>query len=294
MSMRIIVARVTAIYSGRGETVLPMGKRAVIIKDDNSVSIHNDKSIKPLNYMKEAVIQESINDNGEKVLLFDANREYLQVTLHEVYSEFSSVLMNNNEPGLERDGTENHLQEWLYNNPWVFGENYTSIAREYATGNGPVDLLITTPEGIPIAVEVKRTATMNAIDQVRRYVEALKTHTDEELPGTDFTKTQGIVTALDIRPKVYTMKTTSTKKIQKVVIPDNWKTIKKLQEKLENNVSPEETSTIIKPLHKKLEKIDFSSFKDNEIVLLLQQELEYAYHFIKEKNEPLNFSANDE
>lgn len=49
--MRIIVADCEVIYEGRGLTTLARARRAIIIKSDGAISVHQDKSNKPLNYM---------------------------------------------------------------------------------------------------------------------------------------------------------------------------------------------------------------------------------------------------
>jgi len=48
--MRLIVARCSAVYSGRLDTVLPEALRLLMIKEDGSVLIHADSGgYKPLN-----------------------------------------------------------------------------------------------------------------------------------------------------------------------------------------------------------------------------------------------------
>lgn len=208
--MEIIVAECSATYSGRSESTLERGKRAVIIKDDGSVSIHNDSSNKPLNYMKTASQEESINDLGESVLTFDARHESLAVTFHHIFEHIGAKLMTKEEdPGVQISGTESHLQAYLFSNPAALGEGVKSIQREFLTGAGSVDLLCIAADGTPIAVEVKRVAILGAPDQVRRYVESMRTleNTKMTLPNgeevyLDFSKTIGLVAALDLRPKM--------------------------------------------------------------------------------------------
>lgn len=197
--MRIVIADCSATYSGRGDTKLPRGIRSIIIKADSSVSIHNDNGNKPLNYMKTAVFTKSFNKDDEEVWNFDTRRENLSITLHEILSETEYDLVED-DPGLIRDGTEDQLQEWLSNRPEIFGPEYDLVSREYPTGNGPVDLLFTDDERNLLAVEVKRVAMIGAVDQIRRYIDALKeqeTHTE----GLNIKEIRGAIAALDIRPK---------------------------------------------------------------------------------------------
>lgn len=221
--MRVVIADCSAIYSGRGDTSLCQARRAIIIKEDGSVSIHNDAGNKPLNYMKCATLVESVDTLGAPVWTFDARHESLSITLHDILSDTASTLVANDE-GLVRDGTEDHLQEWIANHPEVLGEGYTLVRREFPTGNGPVDLLVLDAEGKPVAVEVKRVAMLGAVDQVRRYVEALKADVDPDSVDADipdFHETTGIIAALDVRPR--TQELADKRGFRTVTIPPTWR-----------------------------------------------------------------------
>lgn len=210
--MRIVAANCSAAYSGRGSTTLGLAVRALIIKADGSVSIHNDASNKPLNYMKCASFTET-HEDGITVWTFDARQESLRIEMHQILSDISFPLVEEDE-GLVRDGTEAHLQAWLAEHPETLGEGYTLVQREFPTGNGPVDLLVLDEGGRPVAVEVKRVAMLGTAYQVKRYVDALK-----EVEG--YEGVRGIIAALDIRPK--TLELAEKRGIQTVVIPDTWK-----------------------------------------------------------------------
>lgn len=237
--MRIIIADCSAIYTGRGDTMLARGVRSLIIKRDGSVSIHNDEGNKPLNYMKEASLLKSKNHHGEEVWTFDSRKESLAITMHNIIAEHEYQLIEN-DPGLVRDGTEDHLQAWLAEHPEVLGERFSLVSREYQTGNGPVDLLVLDENRLPIAVEVKRVATLSAVDQCRRYVDALRTKYDHDI---DFTKTRGLIAGLDIRPK--TLEWATKKHIQTVTLPLDWRETNFTELDLSNtNEAPEEPQAL--------------------------------------------------
>lgn len=231
--MKITVADCSAVYSGRGDTVLPRGIRSIIVKNDGSVSIHNDAGIKPINYMKEAKFSEYYNSLGERIIVFEARREILSITIHQHLSNFEAPLMKD-DPGLQRDGTEDQLQEWLSKHMHVFGNGFSLVRREYPTGQGPVDLLLLDDKNIPVAVEVKRIAMIGAVDQVRRYLDALKNPQEISNNDTlldletnlsngqyDFTNTYGILIAQDIRPN--TLKYAEKHNIKTLLVPEDWK-----------------------------------------------------------------------
>jgi len=210
--MRIVVANCSVIYSGRGDTQLVQATRAIIVKDDGAVSIHSDFGNKPLNYMGKGNAFTITSNGSETVWHFDTRKESLQITLHKVLSD-SNHMLETEEPGLTRDGTEDHLQAWLAEHPQVLGLGYTLVDREYATGAGPVDLLVLDEEGKPVAVEVKRVAMLGAVDQVRRYVEALNVNS--------FGPVRGLIAALDIRPNTKTL--ADKRGIQCVTLPADWR-----------------------------------------------------------------------
>jgi RecB family endonuclease NucS len=140
-----------------------------MVKADGSVSIHaDDRAYKPLNWMSPPCrIEEApgvwrvVNRSGEE----------LRITLEEIFQDTSYEL--GTDPGLVKDGVEAHLQELLAANPQVCGEGFTLIRREYMTAIGPVDLLCRDGRGATVAVEIKRKATIEAVEQLSRYVELL-------------------------------------------------------------------------------------------------------------------------
>lgn len=221
--MKIVFADCSAVYTGRGDSKLPRATRAIILKNDGSVSIHNEVGNKPMNYMKTADWAPARDADGNEVWEFDSRRESLKVTLYEIFSEASHDLVLN-DPGLERDGTEKHLQEWLTKHPECLGEGYTILGSEYPTGTGPVDILALDPDGRPVAVEVKRTAMVGAVDQCRRYLDSFKDPSVDHGPEKrDYSNTLGMIAAVDIRPK--TLEWAVKHSIMTVTVPSNWRQI---------------------------------------------------------------------
>ena len=172
-------------YIGRLTAHLPSATRLVMVKADGSVSIHaDDRAYKPLNWMSPPCrIEEApgvwrvVNKAGEE----------LRITLEEILQDSSYEL--GVDPGLVKDGVEAHLQELLAATPGVLADGLTLVRREYPTAIGPVDLLCRDacgaapvggprgrdPGGAPVhwAVEVKRRATIDAVEQLTRYLELL-------------------------------------------------------------------------------------------------------------------------
>lgn len=211
--MKIIISDLSVKYSGRGESTLPRHKRMLLIKDDGTISIHNGKGYKPINYMMRTSGFEETIENNVKTWTFYADDEALEITLHEIYEEHI-IDLPDGDPGLTRSRTEDQLQEWLYENLEKLTGKYRVRAREYETGDGPVDILAENIETeVNVAVEVKRIAAPETVAQIVRYVDALK----EFYPDRKF---EGVIAALEIKDKTFDL--ARRRGIECVVIPASW------------------------------------------------------------------------
>ena len=75
---------------------------------------------------------------------------------------------------LEKDGVERDLQEALAAAPEWCGEGFRLVRREWPTDIGPVDLMCRDGEDGWIAVEIKRVGTIDAVEQLTRYLERIR------------------------------------------------------------------------------------------------------------------------
>ncbi len=167
-----------------------------MVKADGCVAIHADGgAYKPLNWMN-APNRLIIDDDVWTVT--SPKGEKLTITMHEVFDDVSHEL--GVDPGLQKDGVEAHLQELLAANPEVLGEGYRLVRREYPTDIGPVDLLIRTPDGIAIAVEIKRRGEIDGVEQLTRYLDFL--NRDPQLRPV-----KGMFVAQEIKPQAKVLAT---------------------------------------------------------------------------------------
>ena len=95
---------------------------------------------------------------------------------------------------LEKDGVEAHLQELLAEQPHWCGEGFRLVRREWATDIGPVDLMCRDEEDCWIAVEIKRVGTIDAVEQLTRYLERIRL--DPAMAGC-----RGVLAAQQIKPQ---------------------------------------------------------------------------------------------
>ncbi|MBM3677952.1 MAG: endonuclease NucS [Actinobacteria bacterium] len=171
--MRLVVARCEVVYTGRLSAVLPESTRLLMFKADGSVLVHADSGgFKPLNWMTPpTVIEES-----EGLILVrkraGKTEDRLEIRVHEVLSEFETDM--GEAAGLEKDGVERHLQEELAGQPDAIEPGLRLVRREWPTDIGPVDLMCRDADGGLVAVEIKRVGTLEAVEQLTRYLERLQ------------------------------------------------------------------------------------------------------------------------
>jgi endonuclease len=169
--VRLVIARCTVDYAGRLAAHLPMATRLLMVKSDGCVSIHSDGgAYKPLNWMN---APNSLDDRGSTWVITNPKGETLTITLHEVFSDIEHRL--GDDPGLQKDGVEAHLQELLAASPQAIEIGMTLVRREYPTAIGPVDLVCRDGEDRVVAVEVKRRGEIDGVEQLARYIERLET-----------------------------------------------------------------------------------------------------------------------
>jgi len=169
--MRLIVARCSVEYSGRLSARLPEAVRLLMLKADGSVLVHCDGGgYKPLNWMTPPTVVEEL---GDRIVVRKLKGEdQLEIHLAEVLSDITHAMEIDG--GLQKDGVELHLQEALAAAPEWCGEGFRLVRREWPTDIGPVDLMCRDPDDGWIAVEIKRIGTIDAVEQLTRYLERLR------------------------------------------------------------------------------------------------------------------------
>jgi RecB family endonuclease NucS len=171
--MRLIVARCEVRYSGRLNAHLPEALRLIIVKADGSVLVHADSGgYKPLNWMTPPTVIEESPRSMVVRKRAGASEDRLEVAITEVLSDVSHDM--GDDPSLAKDGVEAHLQELLAERPDCCGEGFRLVRREWPTDIGPVDLMCRDASEQWVAVEIKRVAGIEAVEQLTRYLERIR------------------------------------------------------------------------------------------------------------------------
>jgi endonuclease len=218
--VRLVIARCSVTYAGRLTARLAPALRLLIVKADGSVLVHSDGgSYKPLNWMSPPC---RLAEGPDRWVVTSKSGDTLTIDIEEILSDSSFAL--GEEPGLRKDGVESELQELLATQLRVLGEGWQLVQREYPTAIGPVDLMCrnlagasiaidgkrreidasdsdrsaAARHGVHVAVEVKRHAGIDAVEQLTRYLELL--NRDPLLAPV-----HGVLAAQTIKPQARTL-----------------------------------------------------------------------------------------
>jgi endonuclease len=196
--MRLIVARCSIKYSGRLSTHLPEATRLLMIKADGTFLVfsdHGSQSVKPLNWMTPpTVIEESaglmvVRKRG------GSSQDRVEIEIAEVVSDVTHEMGSPEaDVALAKDGVEAHLQELLADQPQWCGEGLRLVRREWPTDIGPVDLMCRDDADGWVAVEIKRVAGIEAVEQLTRYLERIRL-------DPAFGECRGVLAAQVIKPQ---------------------------------------------------------------------------------------------
>jgi endonuclease len=169
--MRLIVARCEVEYTGRLTARLPEALRLLMLKADGSIMVHADTGgYKPQNWMTPPTVIEE--DADGIVVRKPGSEDRLDIRIAEVLSDVTHDM--GEAAALEKDGVEAHLQELLADAPEWCGEGLRLVRREWPTDIGPVDLMCRDLEDEWVAVEIKRIATIDAVEQLTRYLSRIR------------------------------------------------------------------------------------------------------------------------
>jgi endonuclease len=170
--MRLVVARCEVVYTGRLTARLPEAVRLLMFKSDGSFLVHDDAGgFRPLNWMTPPTVVEETDAGIVVRKRAGKTEDRLEIRIADVVSDVTHDMGES--AALQKDGVERDLQEELAAQPHALGEELSLVRREWPTDIGPVDLMCRDERGGWVAVEVKRVATIDAVEQLSRYLERI-------------------------------------------------------------------------------------------------------------------------
>ena len=186
-------------YSGRAEAEVDWGDRMLVIKQDNTLLLHQPENGNPINYLRPGSTI-SIQAEDEYLILSAENltsKDYLRVEITKVYDAMQRRLEDGKKQILA--GTEADMSDMIRDNPSLISDDFKPLSREEHTKYGFIDVFGHDGQGALVIVECKRyAASLACVTQLRRYVEKMK-----ELKGIQ--EVRGVMASPKITPNAQVM-----------------------------------------------------------------------------------------
>jgi RecB family endonuclease NucS len=164
-----------------------------MFKADGSFIVHDDAGgFRPLNWMTPPTVVEEQEDRIVVRKRAGKSEDQLEIRVTEFLSDVTHDMGES--AALQKDGVERHLPEELAARPAALGQELQLVRREWPTDIGPVDLMCLDETGNWVAVEIKRIGTIDAVEQLTRYLERI------EIKGC-----RGVLAAQVIKPQARTL-----------------------------------------------------------------------------------------
>jgi len=180
----ILVGNCRVDYRGRASSTLEPGERILMIKEDSSVLVHRSKGYEPVNWQPPGCIFHTYTDKGSFVIraIRQKPREVITVYFDRVY--LLSVLSLIDEGEFSLYASEEDMQKAILLQPSIIDEELKLITYEKRTEPGFIDVYGIDKNGRMVVIEIKRkTAGRDAVLQLAKYVESLKSTTNREVRG---------------------------------------------------------------------------------------------------------------
>jgi hypothetical protein len=197
----LVVGNCWVDYLGRARSTLEPGERILMIKGDGSLLVHRPVGYEPVNWQPPGCIFHT--QKRKDVLEVRAVRhkpaESVKVFFDKIYMVSALHLVDSGEFSLYASEEDMHRAVLL--EPSILEEGFKPISYEKSVEPGFVDVYGVDKDGRLVVVEIKRrTAGKEAVLQLAKYIEAIKSKADREV--------RGVLAAPDIAKNVQRLLTT--------------------------------------------------------------------------------------
>ncbi|UCF58537.1 MAG: endonuclease NucS [Candidatus Bathyarchaeota archaeon] len=180
----VIVGNCWVDYRGRASSKLEPGERIVVIKEDGSVLVHRPSGYEPVNWQPPGCLFQTHVVDG--VLQVRAVRkkpvESVKLFFDRVYLVSALSLVDAGEFSLY--ASEEDMQRAILLEPSLLEVGFKPIAYEKKVEPGFIDVYGVDEAGRFVVVEIKRrTAGREAVLQLSKYVESIKSMVNREVRG---------------------------------------------------------------------------------------------------------------
>jgi RecB family endonuclease NucS len=180
----VIAGKCRVEYVGRANSKLELGERFLIIKSDGSLLVHRPTGYEPVNWQPPgSVFHTQIQNNIlEMHAIRQKHKENVKIQFSKIYTVTTIMLQDAGEFIL--NASEEDMHRTILLKPEIIEEGFKPISWEKKVEPGFVDVYGMDKTGKLVVIEVKRkTATKEAVQQLAKYIEAIKHKADRQIRG---------------------------------------------------------------------------------------------------------------
>jgi RecB family endonuclease NucS len=181
----LIVGKCKVDYVGRARSKLEAGERILLVKADGSFLVHRSIGREPVNWMPGANSIVHVQQRKHLLEIRALRRrppESICVTFEGISLATALSLEDTAEFSLY--ASEEDMQKAVLLKPELLEEGFKPISWEKKVDPGFIDVYGTDKNGMLVIVEIKRkTAGKDAVLQLARYIEAIKSRADRKVRG---------------------------------------------------------------------------------------------------------------
>jgi hypothetical protein len=181
----LVVGRCSVDYSGRARSKLEPGERILIVKADGSFLVHRSTGYEPVNWMPEGKVIFHAQSRGPMLEIRAVRQkppESVKVSFDNI--QLVTVLSLIDAAEFSLYASEEDMQKAILLKPELLEEGFKLISWEKKVEPGFIDVYGTDKDGKLVVVEIKRkTAGKDAVLQLAKYIEAIKSKADREVRG---------------------------------------------------------------------------------------------------------------
>jgi RecB family endonuclease NucS len=182
----LIVGDCRVDYEGRASSTLEWGERVTMIKQDGSVMIHRPVGYEPVNWQPARCLVTVSTEEPNSVVVTASRpqpRETISIEFRGISFLATGTLQDSGEFALHV--TEEQMKQAILVAPELVEEGLRPLEAEKSLGEaGFTDIYGEDKQGNLVVVEIKRNpATKDAVMQLQRYLENLRTVVDRRIRG---------------------------------------------------------------------------------------------------------------
>jgi hypothetical protein len=207
-------------YRGRARSLLDWGERIVMIKQDDTVLVHQPVMREPVNWQPAGSLTAFRVKEHTLILRSHHTKppEKMKIVFRNLKSATATSLKDT--ATLVIVGMETDVVNQIITNPDMVEEGLRICKREKQVKSGMIDLFGFDKNHIPVVIEVKRSiANLSAVQQLRMYVSDIKGDVQEA-------NVRGILCAPripDMTKKLLSDYDLEWREVERqVVLPDDW------------------------------------------------------------------------